>query len=486
MRALVKKLKLILPRGNFIRGVTVLAGGTILGQGLVVLSSPILTRLYTPNDFGVLAVYSSVLVIMVTIASLRYELAIPLPKDDESAANLLILSVLILLIAVFFSGAGVFFLSDQVGVRLLGEELKPYLWYLPLSLFGAGFYQALNYWANRNRYFSLVSYTKVIRSSGQVIIQIIGGLLKLGPVGLIAGFIVSQFLGIGSLLRGSRISVASIAAEKWLKLAIIYKNFPLFTTWASLISVIGIQIPPMLFAKYFTFDIAGFFALTMRVLGIPVMLIGQAVSQVFYPTVAAKEEDSLATRKLVEQLTTTLFILSFALFAVIALNGPFLFTYIFGDYWLNSGRYAQYLAPWFVFSFISSPLSAFVIVKGKQKQALWMTFYESIVRLGVISIGIKYASSDLAIWLFSIAGTIISIIYIAWILKLAESSFLGWLNSIKMFFTTGILLLAGLFMVDHLFSQIIYLIISVATLSIFSFWFWYSIERFGVTVDEAA
>ncbi|HOX23097.1 MAG TPA: hypothetical protein PLL10_06490, partial [Elusimicrobiales bacterium] len=89
----------LLPKESFARGVAVLAGGTAIGQGLVLALSPVVSRLYTPDDFGTLAVYASFLGIATVIVSLRYEIAIPLPEDDKVAANLLGLSLLLALAA---------------------------------------------------------------------------------------------------------------------------------------------------------------------------------------------------------------------------------------------------------------------------------------------------------------------------------------------------------------------------------------------------
>ena len=95
--AMKQTLKKILPKNRFARSVSFLAGGTAAGQAITVLAAPLLTRLYSPEDFGLLAVYTSLLMTIGVIASLRYQLAIPLPKSDEEAAHVVVLSLFIVL-----------------------------------------------------------------------------------------------------------------------------------------------------------------------------------------------------------------------------------------------------------------------------------------------------------------------------------------------------------------------------------------------------
>jgi O-antigen/teichoic acid export membrane protein len=80
------RLLRILPKSRFARSVAVVTAGSALGQGLVVASAPLLTRLYTPADFGVLAVYGSIVSLVAVVAALRYEFAIALPGHDKAVA----------------------------------------------------------------------------------------------------------------------------------------------------------------------------------------------------------------------------------------------------------------------------------------------------------------------------------------------------------------------------------------------------------------
>ncbi len=149
MNAALARLKSLLPKSSFARNVAVIAGGTAAGQSIVVLASPIITRLYTPEEFGVLAVYTSFLGILSVLASLRYELAIPLPEKDRDAASLLVLSLGIVVFMSLFIGVGIWILGDYIIHWFNTPALHAYLWLLPLGVLMTGVYQVffrLYYW----------------------------------------------------------------------------------------------------------------------------------------------------------------------------------------------------------------------------------------------------------------------------------------------------------------------------------------------------
>jgi len=460
----VDKFKQFFPSGKFARGVATLAGGTAFAQALIILASPVLTRFYTPESFGALAVFSSILSTLIVVASLRYEMAIPLPEDDKVAVNLLALSLTIVLVVSLITTLGVFLWQDRLVVWIKAPILAPYLGLLPVGVLAVGFYQALNYWTSRKKRFSVISTTKATQAVGQVTIQVLGGILETRALGLIVGYISGQFLGLTSLLRKAELPGKSIHPKEWVIVAKLYKNFPLYTLWASLINVIGLQAPAIMLTMFFSLDTAGFFSLTMRVLGIPATIVGQAIGQVFYPMAAELRYDSKALRAFVEKVATSLITISLPIFSFVALNGPELFGLFFGVKWQTAGQYAQYLAPWLIFSFVSSPLSMFVFVMGKQKHALFFTVYETAIRLGAIYVGGSLSSPLLAIALYAGGGLLISLNYIGWVLRLSGSSFFHWLGKIQGFVLTGTAIVVLLFIVKSLVGPIGGLVASVCLL----------------------
>ncbi len=457
--------------GSFLGNVLILAGGTGLGQLVIILVSPILTRIYSPDDFGILAIFASMMSILAVISALRYEFAIPLPEKDEDAVALLKLTLAIIGLFSLFITIIIWVMGDAIELWTHAPGLTSFLWMLPLGLLGMGSYQALNYWAARKKQFSLLSFSRTTQALGRAGLQTLGGFLALGPIGLIGGLVAGKWFGTLSLAWGIVKGEKLPGASSMRYVARRYKNFPLFTAWSALINVIGIQIPPVLFARYFSVGDAGFFSLTMRVLGLPAALVGQAVGQVFYPLAADRINEQKDSGVFVERTATALLSISLPTFALVFFSGPVLFTLVFGKSWTTAGLYASYLSPWLLISFVSSPLSTFALAKEKQKLASLLTIYETSLRLGAIWLGGWLGSAEWAVKLFAAAGVIIALVYLEWVLHLSGSGLIHWLGTIRIFVVVAILLIILLAAGMVFLSTYVFLALNIIVWTGFAFWF---------------
>jgi O-antigen/teichoic acid export membrane protein len=391
---------------------------------VLVLAVPVLTRLYTPADYGSLAVYASILTTLLVLATLRYETAIPLPEDEAVAGSLLALSVLLLVGLTTVLGVLVWLTGDTFVAAVNVPSLRPYLWLIPVGFFGAGMYQLLSYWAIRRRAFGRIARTRMTQGFGQVLAQIGLGLAGFGTPGLLIGDVIGRVAGGGSLallairerppLRLSRPSLASAAAR--------YRRFPMLTTWAGLLNVGSVQLPAILFSAAFGVAAAGLYALSFKMLVLPTMLLGQAVGQVFLSRAAAAARDPERLRQLTERTALTLFACGLPAFAVVAMAGPELFATVMGAQWEPAGRYAQVLAPWFVVGLGSNPLSGLLNVREWQGSALAFSAFEFALRLGALLVGAHRGSPLLAVALLSASGVVISSISIVRFLHAGHSS----------------------------------------------------------------
>jgi O-antigen/teichoic acid export membrane protein len=473
---ILKKLKLTFgrPRDGLLQHVLVLAGGTIFSQGLLVIAAPLLTRLYTPDEFGFLAVLMAFLSIMLVVVSLRYEMAIPLAKDNDEAANLLGIALSLVGLVTGILGVILWYLAHffEFPVAILNGQN---IWWLMLGMLGAGSYQALKYFCTRNQLFKLLSKTQIGQAITQIVLQIALGMGQNHSMGLIIGYIAAQWIGILTLFKQAKPLLVPPHLSNWIAVANNYKQFPLYTLWASLVNVLGWQIPPLFLATYFSVEVAGWYALTMRVLGMPSALIGQAVAQVFYP-LAAQLESPHEAKVLLERVASLLWVLGFPVFAIVFLQGALFFKLIFGTPWEMAGHYAEWLAPWFLFAFVSSPLSTFALVKSRQRQALWLSLYETSLRLSAIGLGVYLDSPDVAIKLFAAAGVIICLVYTSWLLQLAGSSLWILVARLRVVTLIGGLVVTILLLLDQTLSPLWSLGLTTLSLAIFGGWAWQQVE----------
>ena len=362
---------------TFVGNVLKLVTGSVFAQGIGVLVAPIVARLFAPEAFGIAAIFMSISSIITVVACLRYELAIMLPKTDEEAANLLGVSLFFVLITTGVSALIIFFASDVIINSLNSPELKKYLWLIPIVVFITGIFTALNYWNSRIKHFGQLAIVRVISS---VVTQTI----KLGA-GL-AGFVSGGVL-IGTSILGQIISTLFLGGQiwkndhmlfktniRWGKMIVEmkrYKKFPIYNTWSAVLNTASQHAPTLILAFYFSPKIVGFYALGRTVLGMPMSLIGSAVSQVFFQKASEAHNHTGNLSEVVEKVFKRL--VSFGIFPIllITLIGEDIFVVVFGARWAEAGVYMQILGLWIFFQFISSPISTLFAVLEKQHYGLF-------------------------------------------------------------------------------------------------------------------
>lgn len=371
------KIKQAVYARGFAYNVGVLAGGTALAQAIGALSAPILSRLYTPDDFGALGVFTSIFSILLAVNSLRYEFAISLPKDEDDAANLLALTLALVTATTILFEIALWLLADPIIAWTNAPALRPYLWLIPLSLLGAGFYQGLNYWAIRRQQYAPIARTRFTQSLAGAVTPVLVGLASAGPVGLLVGHVIGQGVGSSSLARqawrDSQEALRRVSLRGMARMARQYYRFPLLTTWASLLNSLGLNLPRLLLSTFYGTMVTGWFLFGQRIIAIPMTLVGASVGQVFLGTISKLKNDAPEKLKPFYLKTARrLFLLGLAPSLFLMLTGAPLFAWAFGEEWRTAGLYAQILAPMFLIQFVVSSLSQIIIVLERQRiQLVW-------------------------------------------------------------------------------------------------------------------
>lgn len=466
MRTLLEYIR----ESRFGQATLILSLGAVLPQAINILFYPLLTRLYSPNEFGIFATISSLIAILGTVVGWRYELAIPLAKDRETGVSLLMVSLVAVVLTVLALSVCLWVGDKLDWLALLHPAFATYAWVFPLALLGTGFAQSLIYGALWLKRFGLITRIRFIQSLGQGLIQVVGGVLGVGVLGLLLGFVLAKYLGFLPLLRALPISRGDFIPKRWLEAAIRYREFPLYNAWAALLDAVGNQLPVILIAKFFSTADAGQLSLAMRILALPSLLIGQGLSQAFYPWAAECADRPELLRERMERLSGALLISSLGLFGVIAVVAPFLFSWLFGDAWSLAGHYTRYLTPWLLFNFVSSPLSTIVLVKQKQKWAFFFTIYEASLRVLAVWLGYLGSSATLSVFLFGLAGAFISAVYLLWELYLAGVSIKQWFSQLWFFLAAGGFSVLVMIYLEPVFSPAFLGAAAVVILGGFSVW----------------
>lgn len=389
---------------GFLRSVATLTSANILGQLIMLLALPLLTRLYVPDDFGVFAIFTAIMGLVLIVSSLRYELAIPLPTGNRSAGILLALALAINAAIAILSGVLVWFFAARIAAWTGTEAVRGLLWLLPFAILAAGSYKALSFWAVRIQDYNRIGQTKVVQSLANVAAQVSAGVVGSGGGGLVVGHIIGQASGVFRLARG--VSVASHLGRAWRsrsKVAVLLKRhrrFPLFDAPASFIDSANMQFAKVAVAVLFGPATAGLYLLAERVLQTPMNLVSKAVAQVLYGSSGAALREGrlhILSRKLVLTLAILLIGPSILLFFM----AEPLFVLVFGEGWRGSGTFASVLIVGLAVQFIYSPLS--MVLMATEGQGINLIIHSSLVLLKLAVVGVTYSLRDPFIFVFGLA-----------------------------------------------------------------------------------
>ena len=445
---------------GFAGNVMKLVGATTLAQLLAMFASPVVTRLYGPEAFGVYAVFLSITGGIIPVVCLRYELAIVLPRSDEEAVPLLWVSLIFALFVALVTGPLLFLFRQEIEVIFNAPGLGQWLLLIPGTLLSAGVFVALNYWNTRTKKFGRLSIAQLTRS-----VAIVGTQIGAGFAGFVSGgsLIVAAFFGYlgAALMLGGLIwrEDHAVLRQGLHRSAMVqglrrYRNFPLIDSWSALLTSLSGELPVLLLATFFSTAVVGAYSLCLTVLQIPMKLVGSSLGQVFYSTAApAKHAGENALAYIVEETEIRLIILGFLPFMVLALTGQVLFTFVFGAPWAEAGVYAQILAPWIMITFLSVPISGLFSVLEMQRYSLILNVVILPLRVGALAVGGLVGSPRMALALFSALGVVYTGAVAVSLVRRSGGSVRRILIRVRAFLFYAVVILAMIMIVQFAFAD---------------------------------
>jgi lipopolysaccharide exporter len=412
-------------KSNYLKNITFLFSGTIIGKAILMIGTPVLSRLFTPEDFGILGVFTALLGFLTIYSTLRYTRAILLPKHLEFSAALFLLSIC----ALFFTTVTitiVISVANQSIVSVLNTpQLETLIFLIIPAMFIAGLYDTIEYWSTKNSNFKELSISHISRNSGTLASQVGLGFAGFGSGGLIIGFIVGKLLSATILfcqVVKSQINLFRNSAKiKYLLYAAKrYKNFPIYSLPSNLLSKGSGSAVPILFSALFSPHVAGLYWFTRRLISIATDSLGKSVRQVF-----AQEASSLVNQKkniyrLYLKNTLGLTALGALPVLLITIFAPPLFEIVFGAEWREAGILAQWMVVMGFVEFISHPSTELIYILNYQKWQFYFQVVVSFFRIGSILYGSFIGDYYLAIVLLSLSVIVLylgQIIFISFKLK---------------------------------------------------------------------
>ncbi|WP_084682671.1 lipopolysaccharide biosynthesis protein [Actinomyces israelii] len=361
-----------------------LVTGTVVAQGVVFVMTMILTRVYSAQDYGQFTQYASVVAIIASVAALRYDMTIMLPRQRSWALACARLGMVCVTVTCLLAMVVSFPLRPWVSAHW-GPGVAAWLPMVGATAFLLASLQLLQYWYNRESDYKTISVNRVEQQIGQTVGQLVLGAVGMVSVGgLILGQTVGQlwaFFNLGHKARPLRAPLPAGSPSLW-HVARRYKRMPLLNGPNVLVDALRLNGVNLLIGAW-SVEALGQFNLAWRVLEVPLALVNGAVSQVFFHKLSTLEPGQM--RPLVRLVIKRILVLALAPFAALYLVSPWLFPLLFGAQWSDSGYFARALTPWLFLTLVTSPLSNLFVVAERQD---WM-----------LGFAVVYAAAPLA-WLY--------------------------------------------------------------------------------------
>lgn len=373
-------------KSEFAKNVLTLMTGTTIAQAIPIAISPILTRIYTPEDFGVLALYVAIVSIFSSIVSARYELAIMLPKKDIDSLRILVISLsinfilssILLLIVILF---------HDIILRIIDyNKISLLLYIMPFNIFIIGAAKSLIYWANRNKNYRLLSQNTILNSSLISSANLSFGFLKFGGFGLIFAQIFANIVSLVFLLKKLNMKFSNIKVSKVNFIALLkkYKKMPIYSLPNVILDSFKESGTIFLISALFTSSTLGQFSLATRVVRMPSALIGSSLTSVFFEKVSKCKEDELYG--VVKNFLFKSFLIAAPIFTLIFFLSEYIFTIIFGENWSIAGKITSIITPWLFTEFLASPMANVLISINKQEIILIASILYAIIPISLLVI----------------------------------------------------------------------------------------------------
>ena len=403
-----------LSQNKSFKGVAMIGSGAALGQVVLVAATPIVSRLYGPQAYGALAVFSSMLSIGSILVTFRWEVTIPLPKADEEARDLLVLALVTAMLTAGLACSGLLawrFLTRSGAANPLFRHL---VWTLPLGMLSFGTYQSLAYWATRKQLYRPISATRVNQSIASVGAQVT--LFRLPPqgLGLILAYIIGQSFGLRPLFfafRKTRPRTPLPGLARLLELARKYWHMSAYGAATGVAATLGDNLPALLLARAFGLEIAGIYLMASRVFSLPAQMVGAAIAQVFMGETSQRlRDDPRSVSTYFHSVHRNLLRVAVGILFLGAVS-PFILPWVLGPKWHAAGLFAAIIAPAAAADITVRPLYNITVIANRPKLQLVSGLLP--LGLGLLGLGLPilfHASDRISIICYTLCKSLGSIL----------------------------------------------------------------------------
>jgi len=408
-------------KSEFFNHVVVLLSGTVLAQMVPVVISPVLSRLYTPENFGLFAFMFGIVMILVPFFNGRYDAAIIVPRKEAEAFLLFKLTIYISLFMLLVVSGAITLLFEKPTIVFSMGKNEHLLYLLPVTALFFSFYMTCDFFLNRHKQYKKISTIMIFRVLIVSVFQIVLGIFY--EQGLLYGLVFGMFFVSGIQVWYVYPYFKGIATFSVQKVAKKYQNYPLYHMPHTFFNALSNHVPVLLLSYLFTLSETGIYMMALKVFYTPFSMLGSSIEKVFRKQIvdALHHNEKIETK--VKTMLYKVVVYSLIPFIFLVWLAPSIFTFILGSAWGEVGRYIQILSPWIYLAFVVSMFVGVPIVLEEQKKSLMIEIVYFLLRtVGLLIGAVLYQDIYIALLLYSIGGSMVICYNLFWIYALVKKS----------------------------------------------------------------
>lgn len=382
----MKKAITTLLQKEFVKNVLTLMTGTALGQGLALLLSPIITRLFDPSQFSIFEQYAFLLSIFTVVVTGRYEAAVMHPKAKEDARHIVGLSIKIALrvctVMLLLAVAILFYSYCNNSTN----ELVNWIWTLPVALFAIAVFNTVNFWFSREKHYGVAATSRLLYSASGEPVKVLFGWIKPTVGGLIGGTVIGHCAAAiyswRQFIKSEPKGLRFLSKEKIKALAIEHKDYPLYSVAGGVLNNLAQWAHVAVFIFFYgekALIPIGFIALSRRIFFNPLGILSYSYSQVFYQRISGIE-DAIELRSFFLKNLARMLLFASAMVTIVQMLPANSLGIIFGEKWTDALAYLKILSYWYALNFAISSLS-FIFNRLKLQ---WYTLVADVAHFIVV------------------------------------------------------------------------------------------------------
>lgn len=415
-----------LKNSDFLKNIGKMMSGTGAAHLLGLISYPIITRIYTPDEIGIYATLISMFMIYASVSTLRYEYATLIPKNTQAANNITFLALFVLAVMSLILLTVLLFFGRPIAVFFNIDSLGGWLFLLPVLVISYCVFTIFTFHFNRLKHYGTIASAKVTSAAGISGFQILFGWMGLQQLGMVLGKALGDFGGIILFIWKRRKIESSIRAgvsvKRMAAMAKRYKNFAFYNTPHSFTTTVSSNFPVLILSGFFSEATAGFYSMAAKICYSPVQVVAHSAFQVFGQRISEKYADKERIMPFIHSNLLLMAGVGFFPFLALFFVSPALFSWLLGPEWVVTGHYVQILTPFIFLVFVATPMNFIPLMLNRQRKAFVIDFCYLLLRLAALSIGIWYQDVMLALILYSAVGVCVNLYQLSWFYAIARKA----------------------------------------------------------------